>query len=78
MALGAYYGAKNESVETEEVDTIEEAYGKKRDHKPLHINVNGKYIATTTWAKNAEEAKARFLQQHPEHKNKRITVETER
>jgi hypothetical protein len=44
----------------------------------LHINVNGKYIATTTWAKNAEEAKARFLQQHPEHKNKRITVETER
>jgi hypothetical protein len=78
MALGAYYGAKNESVETEEVDTIEEAYGKKRDHKPLHIIVGGRYIATTTWAKNAEEAKARFLKSHPEHKDKRITVETER
>lgn len=64
----------------EEVENvnIEEGYGDKRDHKVVHISVDGKYIASTTWAKNAEEAKKRFLQQHPEHKNKRITTTQER
>jgi hypothetical protein len=78
MALGAYYGAKNESVETEEVDAIDEAYGEKRDYKKHHISVNGKYVATTTWAKSAREAEKKFIEQHPEHKNARITVVKER
>lgn len=77
MALGAFYGAKNESVETEETDTIDEAYGDKRDYKKHHIYVNGRYIATTTWARNAKEAEKKFLKAHPEHKNKRISVEKE-
>jgi hypothetical protein len=78
MALGAYYGAKNESVETEEVDAIDEAYGKKTDYKKHHISVNGRYIATTTWARDAKEAEKKFIEQHPEHKNARITVVKER
>jgi hypothetical protein len=78
MALGAYYGAKNESVETEEVDAIDEAYGDKRDYKKHHISVDGKYVATTTWAKTAREAEKKFIEQHPEHKNARITVVKER
>ena len=77
MALGAFYGAKNESVETEETDTIDEAYGDKRDYKKHHIYVNGRYVATTTWARNAKEAEKKFLKAHPEHKNKRISVEKE-
>lgn len=81
QALAAYYaakGEKNESVEAEKVDTIEEGYGDKRDHKVVHIKLNGKYVASTTWAKNAEEAKKRFLQSHPEHKNAIITTTQER
>jgi hypothetical protein len=78
MALGAYYGAKNESVETEEVDTIDEAYGEKRDYKKHHISVDGKYVATTTWARDAKEAEEKFAEQHPKYKNARITVVKER
>ena len=78
MALGAYYGAKNEAVETEEVDTIDEGYGDKRDYKKHHISVDGRYVATTTWAKSAKEAEKKFIEQHPEHKNARITVVKER
>jgi hypothetical protein len=78
MALGAYYGAKNESVETEEVDTIDEAYGDKRDYKKHHISVDGKYVATTTWARDAKEAEEKFAEQHPKYKNARITVVKER
>jgi hypothetical protein len=78
MALGAYYGAKNESVETEEVDAIDEGYGDKRDYKKHHISVDGRYVATTTWAKSAKEAEKKFIEQHPEHKNARITVVKER
>jgi hypothetical protein len=69
MALGAYYGAKNESVEIEEAE-----HGSKRDYAKHHIEVDGKYIATTTWARNAKEAEKRFLQAHPEHKGARITI----
>jgi hypothetical protein len=69
MALGAYYSAKNE-----EVEQVDEAYGNKRDYKPHRISVNGKYVATTTWAKDAREAERRFLKQHPEHRDARITV----
>jgi hypothetical protein len=78
MALGAYYGAKNEAVETEEVDAIDEGYGDKRDYKKHHISVDGRYVATTTWAKSAKEAEKKFIEQHPEHKNARITVVKER
>jgi hypothetical protein len=79
MALGAYYSAKNEAVETEEVDTIEEAkYGEKRDYSKHYISVDGKYVASTTWARNAKEAEKKFIEQHPEHKNARITVAKER
>ena len=79
MALGAYYGAKNESVETEEVDAINEAaYGKKTDYKKHHISVDGRYVATTTWARSAKEAEKKFIEQHPEHKSARITVVKER
>lgn len=77
MALGAFYGAKNESVETEETDTIDEAYGDKRNYKKHHIYVNGRYVATTTWAENPKQAKRKFLDAHPEFKNKRIGVEKE-
>ena len=73
MALGAYYGAKNE-----EVEHIEESYGKKRDYKKHHLYVDGKYVATTTWARNAKEAEKRFVEQHPEHKNAKVTVVKER
>lgn len=69
MALGAYYGAKNEAVEIEEAE-----HGSKRDYAKHHIEVDGKYIATTTWARNAKEAEKRFLQAHPEHKGARITI----
>lgn len=78
MALGAYYGAKNESVEIEEVDDIDEGYGDKRNYSKHHISVDGKYIATTTWAKTAREAEKKFIEQHPEHKNAKITVVKER
>jgi hypothetical protein len=78
MALGAFYGAKNEAVEIEEVDAIEEAYGDKRDYKKHHISVDGKYVATTTWARNAKEAERRFIKLHPEHKNAKITVVKEK
>ena len=74
MALGAYYAAKNEAVEMEEFDQIDEKYGAKTNYKKHHISVNGKYVATTTWARSAKEAEQRFIQQHPEHKNERITV----
>jgi hypothetical protein len=74
MALGAYYAAKNEAVETKEVDQIDEKYGAKTNYKKHRISVNGKYVATTTWARSAKEAEQRFIQQHPEHKNERITV----
>lgn len=69
MALGAYYSAKNEAVEIEEA-----AHGSKRDYAKHYIEVDGKYIATTTWARNAKEAEKRFLQAHPEHKGSRITI----
>lgn len=69
MALGAYYGAKNEAVEIEEAE-----HGTKRDYAKHHIAVDGKYIATTTWARNAKEAEKRFLDSHPEHKGARITI----
>lgn len=72
MALGAYYGAKNESVE--EIEEAKDSYGSKRDYAKHHISVNGKYVATTTWARNAKEAEKRFLEAHPEHKGARITV----
>ena len=78
MALGAYYGAKNEAVETEEVDAIDEGYGDKTDYKKHHISVDGRYVATTTWARSAKEAEKKFIEQHPEHKNARITVVKER
>jgi hypothetical protein len=63
---------------TEEFDAIDEAYGNKRDHRPIHIVVDGRYIATTTWAKNAKEAVARFISQHPQHKESRITTSQDR
>jgi hypothetical protein len=72
MALGAYYSAKNE-----EVEQVDEAYGDKRDYKPHRISVNGKYVATTTWAKDAREAERRFLKQHPDFRSARITVARE-
>ena len=78
QALAAYYAAKNESVETEDFDAIDEAYGNKRDHRPIHIVVDGRYIATTTWAKNAKEAVARFISQHPQHRDARITTTQDR
>lgn len=78
MALGAYYGAKNESVETEDTDTIDEAYGDKRGYAKHHIYVNGRYIATATWAENPKQAERKFLDAHPEFKNKRITVMKDR
>jgi hypothetical protein len=69
MALGAYYGAKNEAVEIEEAK-----HGEKRDYAKHHIEVDGKYIATTTWARDAKEAEKRFLQARPEYKGAKITI----
>jgi hypothetical protein len=62
----------------EEVQNFDEGYGDKRDYKKHHISVNGKYVATTTWAKSAKEAERKFIEQHPEHKNAKITVVKER
>ena len=40
-------------------------YGDKRDYRIIEIFVNGKYQASTTWAKTCREAKARYLAAHP-------------
>jgi hypothetical protein len=42
------------------------AYGDKRDFPKIEIFVDGKYKATTTWAKNCKEAKEKFLEQNPD------------
>ena len=42
-------------------------YGNKRDYKKIEIFHKGKYVATTSWAKTAKEAKERYLRAHPEH-----------
>jgi hypothetical protein len=87
VAREKIFAAKNPDKETsvrvpatrnEEVDHVQEGYGDKRDYKKHHISVNGKYVATTTWAKSAREAEKKFIEAHPEHKNARITVVKER
>ena len=35
-------------------------YGDKRDYREIEIFVDGKYVATTTWAKTCKEAKERY------------------
>jgi hypothetical protein len=82
VAREKIFAGKNKDKETsvrvaatnEEVENFDEGYGKKRDYAKHHIEVDGKYIATTTWARNAKEAEKRFLQAHPEHKGARITI----
>jgi hypothetical protein len=86
VAREKIFAGKNKDKETsvrvaatnEEVENFDEGYGDKRDYKKHHISVNGKYVATTTWAKSAREAEKKFIEQHPEHKNARITVVKER
>lgn len=86
VAREKIFAGKNKDKETsvrvaatnEEVQNFVEGYGDKRDYKKHHISVNGKYIATTTWAKDAKEAEKKFIEAHPEHKNARITVVKER
>ena len=64
MALGAYYGAKNE-----EVEQIQE-----RSSGNLHnVYVDGKPIARI-WGRDARSAERAFIRVHPEHRNSRITV----
>lgn len=36
-------------------------YGDKRDYRKIDIFVDGKYVASTTWAKNCKEAKAQYV-----------------
>ena len=71
QALAAYYAAKNESVEIEDDDTLEEGRGSE---KVYHLIVNGRYVATTKMAKNSKEAIRNFVKAYPEHKDKRITT----
>jgi hypothetical protein len=39
-------------------------YGDNRDNKKIEIFVNGKYEATTTWAKTCQEAKQKYLEKN--------------
>jgi hypothetical protein len=41
-------------------------HGDRRDYDAVDIYVNGKYRCTTTWSRNLTEARARFLEAHPE------------
>lgn len=48
---------------------IESAYGDKRDYPKIDIFENGKYVATTTWAKTCKEAEEKYKEKHPDAKN---------
>jgi len=54
---------------------IKEAYGDKRDHKKINIFVNGTYHSSTSWAATHKEAKQKFLEKYPEHKEKKIQTQ---
>jgi hypothetical protein len=41
------------------------AYGDKRDYPKIELYVGGKYVATTTWARTVNEAKAKYIEGHP-------------
>lgn len=36
--------------------TKSETYGNKRDYKKIDIYLGGKYVGSTTWSRNLEEA----------------------
>ena len=61
---------RNVSKETE----VKEAYGTKRDHPKQEIHLNGKYKATTTWAKNGKQAKEEYLKTNPKVDPKSVRV----
>jgi len=48
---------------------IESAYGDKRDYPKIDIYEDGKYVATTTWAKTCKEAEEKYKEKHPDAKN---------
>ena len=48
---------------------IESAYGDKRDYPKIDIFENGKYVATTTWAKTCKEAEEKYKEKNPDAKN---------
>lgn len=45
----------------------ESSYGDKRDYPKIDIHHKGKYVGTTTWAKNTKVAKAKYLEKNPDH-----------
>lgn len=60
------------NIKTEPV--VEEVYGNKRDYPKQDIYVDGKYVATTTWAKTSKEAKQKYLEKHPQIDPTQISV----
>lgn len=63
------YGKSNYKSVSENLSDIDEQKDVKHE-----IHVDGKYIATTTRAKTAKEARENFLKAYPEHTTKKIQV----
>jgi hypothetical protein len=50
-------------------ESVNEAYGDKRDHKKIDLHLKtGKYIASTTWSPSCAHAVKQYEDKNPEHK----------
>lgn len=56
-------------IDSGKANKISSEYGDKRDYPKIDIYVDGKYVATTTWAKTCKEAAEKYKEKHPEAKN---------
>ncbi len=41
------------------------AYGTRRDYPKIDLFYDGRYVATTSWARTMREAKEKFLESRP-------------
>lgn len=58
---------RNSSIEPIKAEIKEDAtsYGNKRDNPKIELYYKGKYVATTTWARNLKEALNKYLEANP-------------
>lgn len=49
-------------------------YGDKRDYGVIDVYVKGKYRCSTTWSKSLTEARAKYLEAHPEELAETVSV----
>jgi hypothetical protein len=56
------------------VSKVTKDYGVKTNYPKRDIHVNGKYEATTTWARTNREAKEKFLEKNPHHTSSKLFV----